>query len=102
VRRLRARTAFLTARPYLIVLMLNALIVSRWFRTGTFIAGGDIGPFIRRGWVPELTWSWNHQTTGAGSAGYTVARSFEVILIWLCRTAGLTEYTAQWMFYTCI
>ena len=90
------------ARPYLFVLVLASLVVSRWFRTGTFIASGDVGPFIRRGWAPEATWSWNHQTTGAGSAGYTVARGFEFIVIWCCRAVGLTEYSAQWLFYVCI
>ena len=89
-------------RPYLIVLALNAVIVSQWFRTGTFIAAGDMGAFIRQGWADEANWAWNHQTTGAGSAGYTMARGFEFVVIWLCRTAGLTEYSAQWLFYICI
>jgi arabinofuranan 3-O-arabinosyltransferase len=84
------------------VLALNAVIVSQWFRTGTFIAAGDIGAFIRRGWAPEAAWSWNHQITGAGSAGYTMARGFEFVLIWCCRAVGLTEYSAQWLFYVCI
>ncbi|MCA2213954.1 hypothetical protein [Jidongwangia harbinensis] len=102
MRRLVDRAALLAARPYFIVLVLDVLIVSRWFRTGTFIAGGDMGAFIRRGWAPEALWAWNHQTTGAGSAGYTVARGFEFILIWCCRAVGLTEYSAQWLFYICI
>ncbi|HWS31441.1 MAG TPA: hypothetical protein VN408_01720 [Actinoplanes sp.] len=102
LRDLPVRPALRAARPYLIVLVLDALIVSRWFRTGTFIAGGDMGAFIRRGWEPEMAWSWNHQTTGAGSAAYTMARAFEFLLIRLCRYAGLTEYSAQWLYYTCI
>ncbi|BEL07952.1 hypothetical protein Q0Z83_061430 [Actinoplanes sichuanensis] len=96
------RAALVAARPYLIVLGLDVLIVSRWFRTGTFIAGGDMGAFIRRGWEPEMAWSWNHQITGAGSAAYTMARGFEFVLIRLCRLVGLTEYSAQWLYYTCI
>jgi arabinofuranan 3-O-arabinosyltransferase len=68
VRRVFSRAGWLAARPYLIVFALSSLIVSRWFRTGTFIAAGDMGAFIRRGWAPEVTWSWNHQITGAGSA----------------------------------
>nr|BFE73334.1 hypothetical protein GCM10020092_066350 [Actinoplanes digitatis] len=102
MRRLLPRSAWPASRPYLIVLALNALIVSQWFRTGTFIAGGDMGAFIRRGWAPEATWAWNHQTTGTGSAGYTMARGFEFVLIYLCRAVGLTEYSAQWLFYICI
>ncbi|MBT8228248.1 MAG: hypothetical protein HKP61_13615, partial [Dactylosporangium sp.] len=89
-------------RPYLLVLGLSTFIVSRWFRTGTFIATGDMGPFIRTGWAPEAAWSWNHQVTGAGSASYVIARSFEFALIWCARAVGLGEYTAQWMMYTCI
>ncbi|MFI5495096.1 hypothetical protein [Actinoplanes sp. NPDC051859] len=96
------RAAWLAARPYLIVFAISSLIVSRWFRTGTFIAGGDMGPFIRQGWEPEAMWAWNHQTTGAGSAGYTMARGFEFVVIWVCKTVGLTEYSAQWLFYTII
>ena len=92
----------LRGRPYLLVLVVSTFVVSRWFHTGTFIATGDMGPFIRRGWAPELTWSWSHQVTGAGSASYAVARGFEVILIWCCHAVGLGEYTAQWLFYTCI
>ncbi|RZU54392.1 arabinofuranan 3-O-arabinosyltransferase [Krasilnikovia cinnamomea] len=102
MRRILSRASWLAARPYVIVLVLSSLIVSRWFRTGTFIATGDMGPFIRRGWAPEAAWSWNHQTTGAGSAGYTMARGFEFLLIWACRAVGLTEYSAQWLFYTII
>lgn len=102
MRHLFARAGWLAARPYLVVFVLSSLIVSRWFRTGTFIATGDMGPFIRRGWAAEATWSWNHQATGAGSAGYTVARAFEFVLIWCCRAVGLTEYSAQWLFYICI
>ncbi|SDT46715.1 hypothetical protein [Actinoplanes derwentensis] len=101
-RDLPVRPALLAARPYLLVLALDVFIVSRWFRTGTFIAGGDMGAFIRRGWEPEMAWSWNHQATGAGSAAYTMARAFEFLLIRLCRYAGLTEYSAQWLYYTCI
>ncbi|MEU8656677.1 hypothetical protein [Actinoplanes philippinensis] len=102
MRDLPRRAALIAARPYLVVLALDVLIVSRWFRTGTFIAGGDMGAFIRRGWEPEMTWSWNHQITGAGSAAYTMARAFEFVLIRLCQMVGLTEYSAQWLYYTCI
>ncbi|MFC3382566.1 hypothetical protein ACFOHP_11655 [Couchioplanes caeruleus subsp. azureus] len=97
-----SRAGWLAARPYLIVFAISSLIVSRWFRTGTFIAGGDMGAFIRQGWAPEALWAWNHQTTGAGSAGYTMARGFEFVVIWVCKAVGLTEYSAQWLFYTII
>jgi arabinofuranan 3-O-arabinosyltransferase len=89
-------------RCYALVLLGSSLIVSRWAKPGTFIASGDTGPFIRRGWGAEFTWSWNHSVSGAGSAAYDVARSFEFILIGACHALGQDEYTAQWLFYTCI
>ena len=64
--------------PYLIVVLISTFVVSRWFQAGTFVSTGDMGPFIRRGWAPELAWSWNHSVTGAGSAAYNVARAFEL------------------------
>jgi arabinofuranan 3-O-arabinosyltransferase len=88
--------------PYLIVVLISTFVVSRWFRAGTFVSTGDMGPFIRRGWAPELAWSWNHSVTGAGSAAYNVARAFELGLIRACQTVGLDEYAAQWLFYTVI
>ena len=79
-----------------------ALVVSRWFRSGTFIATGDMGPWIRRGWAPEAFCSGNHSVTGAGSAAYNVARSAEFVTIWVVQHLGGDEYAAQWAFYTLI
>ena len=89
-------------RPYLLVLVGSTFIVSTWFRTGTFIASGDMGPFIRTGWAPEATWSWNHSVTGAGSAAYDIARGAEFLVIDFWKALGLGEYTAQWSWYTLI
>ena len=98
----RVRRALIASRPYLVVLLISSVVVSRWFRTGTFVSTGDMGPFIRQGWAPEVAWSWNHQITGAGSAGYTVARAVEFLLIEVAQAFGGDETTAQWMFYTLI
>lgn len=66
---------FHPGRAYLIVIAISTLIVSRWFRAGTFIATGDMGLFIRQGWEPGVLWSWNQQITGAGSAAHTIGRA---------------------------
>jgi arabinofuranan 3-O-arabinosyltransferase len=93
---------FHPGRAYLIVIAISTLIVSRWFRAGTFIATGDMGPFIRQGWEPGVLWSWNQQITGAGSAAHTIGRAPEFFLIWLSGALGFDETVAQWMFYTLI
>ncbi len=89
-------------RPYAAAFLISSLIVSRWFVPGTFISTGDMGSFIRTGWAPEATSSWNHTISGAGSAAHTIGRSFEFILIKLVSLVGGDEYIAQWLFYTCI
>ena len=93
---------FHPARAYLIVFTISTFVVSRWFRAGTFIATGDMGPFIRQGWEPGVLWAWSYQITGAGSATHTIGRAFEFLLIFIAHTLGLEETAAQWMFYTII
>ena len=90
------------SRPYLICFALTALIVSQWFDSGSFIASGDMGPLIRRGWEPEASWTWNHSTTGAGSSAYNVGRGFEFLLIDAVKLLGGDETVAHWLFYVCI
>ncbi|MDQ1245694.1 MAG: arabinofuranan 3-O-arabinosyltransferase [Actinomycetota bacterium] len=87
---------------YLTVFVISSFIVSRWFRAGTFISTGDMGAFIRRGWQPEMAWSWNHQISGGGSAAHTIGRAFEFILINFVGIFGFDETVAQWLFYTII
>jgi arabinofuranan 3-O-arabinosyltransferase len=89
-------------RPYAASFLISSLIVSRWFIPGTFISTGDMGSFIRRGWEPEVLSSWNHTISGAGSAAHTIGRLFEFGLIRFVGLFGGDEYTAQWLFYTCI
>ncbi len=92
----------LPARPYVVLGVIATLVVSRWFRRGTFIATGDMGPWIRRGWEPEASWSWNHSVTGAGSAAYNIARAAEFATIHVAKAVGSDEYGAQWAFYSAI
>ena len=85
------------------MIAISTLIVSRWFRAGTFIATGDMGPFIRqgragsRGFVvlePADHWrglGGSHDRTGTG-----------FFPIWLSGALGFDETVAQWMFYTLI
>ena len=95
-------TGYHPGRAYLIVLAVSTFIVSRWFRAGTFIATGDMGPLIRQGWEPGVLWSWNYQVTGAGSAAHTIGRAPEFLLIWLSGVFGFDETVAQWLFYSII
>lgn len=87
---------------YLTVFVISSYVVSTWFRAGTFISTGDMGAFIRRGWEPEMSWSWNHQVSGGGSAAHTIGRAFEFILIDFVAIFGYDETVAQWLFYTII
>ncbi len=87
-------------RAYVITGVISSVIVSTWFRSGTFIATGDMGPFIRRGWSAEVLYSWNHQVSGAGSAAHTIGRIFEFFLIDFVGLFGADETVAQWLFYT--
>ncbi len=98
----RARKLWRSARAYLVVFAISAVIVSRWFVSGTFISTGDMGAFIRRGWEPEMSWAWNHQISGAGSGAHTIGRAFEFALISVVGFLGGDETLAQWVFYTLI
>ena len=102
-RLLQLTTARLLAgRPYFATFLISSVIVSRWFVPGTFISTGDMGPWIRQGWAPEATSSWNHTVSGAGSAAFTVARGFEFIVLKFVGLFGGDEYVGQWFFYTLI
>lgn len=96
------RAAFRPGRAYAIVFGIAAVIVSRWFVSGTFISTGDMGAFIRRGWEPGMAWAWNHQISGAGSGAHTIGRWPEFALIRLVGLFGADETVAQWLFYTLI
>jgi arabinofuranan 3-O-arabinosyltransferase len=92
----------IAGRPYFATFLISSLVVSRWFVPGTFISTGDMGPWIRQGWLPEAASSWNHTVSGAGSAAFTVARSFEFDVLKFVGMFGGDEYVGQWLFYTLI
>jgi arabinofuranan 3-O-arabinosyltransferase len=96
------RARLKAGRPYFAVFLISSVVVSRWFVPGTFIATGDMGPWIRQGWAPEATSSWNHTISGAGSAAFTVARGFELYVLKFVGLFGGDEYVGQWLFYTLI
>ena len=78
-----------------------AMLVSlRWYESGTFIAAGDVTPFVRNSISAELTSLWNHQITGAGSTSTEIVRLHEVLLIRLVTTLGGSEILAQQLFFT--
>ena len=97
-----SQPTFHPARSYTIVFAIAAVIVSRWYVTGTFVSTGDMGAFIRRGWEPGMAWAWNTQISGAGSGAHTIGRWPEFVLIHLVGLFGADETVAQWLFYTLI
>lgn len=70
-----------------------------WFRSGTFLATGDVPPFLRRGLASELGWLWNHQLTGAGSSSYDATRALEVAILRLVDLLGGSPLQAQRFLY---
>jgi arabinofuranan 3-O-arabinosyltransferase len=96
------RARLIAGRPYFAVFLISSVVVSRWFVPGTFISTGDMGSWIRQGWEPEATSSWNHTVSGAGSAAHTVARGFEFVVLRFVGIFGGDEYVGQWLFYTLI
>ena len=101
-RRRRSGSAPRLWPAYTLVALVAALVANTWFRAGTFIATGDTGPFIRRGWQPEYLWSWGHAITGAGSATYVIARWPEFVVIDAVHAIGGSDMLAQRVFFTLI
>ncbi|MGH8874373.1 MAG: hypothetical protein ACRDVM_03855, partial [Acidimicrobiia bacterium] len=96
-RRLEERCGSLLA--YLLPTSLAIAASQSWFRPGTYIATGDVPPFLRRGLAAEFGWLWNHQLTGAGSPSYDVARALEVVILWVVQTLGGSTVQGQrWLY----
>jgi len=73
-----------------------ALLASlSWIEPGSFIAAGDVSPFVRDNLATELGSSWNHQLTGAGSTSYEIARALDVAFLALAGLLGLPAWLAQ-------
>jgi arabinofuranan 3-O-arabinosyltransferase len=84
---------------YLIPIVAAVAISQSWFRSGTFIAGGDLTPFISDGLESEYGSHWNHLASGAGSPNYQISLATQVLIVKFVRSLGGSEYTAQRLFY---
>lgn len=70
-----------------------------WFAPRGFVAGGDQSPFVRASLSTELWSSWNHQTTGAGSASYAVIQALEVFVLRAAHALRVSDMAAQHALY---
>jgi arabinofuranan 3-O-arabinosyltransferase len=78
---------------------ITVLATLTWFSWGRFGASGDIPPFVRDNLAGEVTSSWNHQATGAGSTSPAILQLVDVALIRGLRLVGLGAPAAQWLLY---
>ncbi len=93
----RRRSALTFALP----LILTLIVVQTWFQAGTFIASGDVSPFIRDNIAAESSSVWSHSLTGGGSASFeAAARTPELLTIKIAHAVGASNETAQRVFYT--
>ena len=72
------------------------------FRTGMFLASGDVSPLVVDGLRSELGWQWTHQNTGAGGPTYEIARAVEVAAVEVARWMGGTEALGQRLLFCVI
>ena len=72
------------------------------FRTGAFLASGDVPPLIVDGLRSELGWQWTHQNSGAGGPTYEIARAVEVAAVELAHLLGGTEALGQRLLFAAI
>ena len=84
---------------YLIPVVSAVGISQTWFRSGTFIAGGDLAPFLVKGLELEYGSHWNHLVSGAGSPNFQISLAAQVLAIKVIRSMGGSEYIAQRVFY---
>lgn len=96
--RLGAPKSWLISHAFPTLIAMLASI--RWYEPGTYIAAGDVTPFIRDNSAQELTSLWNHQLSGAGSTSTEITRLFEVVLLWVVNALGGSNILAQEIFFT--
>jgi arabinofuranan 3-O-arabinosyltransferase len=72
------------------------------FRTGKFLASGDVAPMIVDGLHHELGWQWTHMSSGAGGPTYEIARSAEVLAARIGQALGGSEALGQRLLYSII
>src|SRR6266540_4763770 len=85
---------------YGIPAMVALAISQTWFASGTFIASGDLPPFVRDNLWGEAGGLWSHSITGAGSpSSQAAARAPELAILSVGHTLGFSNETAQRIFY---
>ena len=72
------------------------------FRTGRFLASGDVVPLMVDGLKKEIGWQWTHQNSGGGGPTYEIARLIEVVFVRLAQLLGGTETLGQRMLFSSI
>ncbi len=89
--------------PYAVAALAAALATQTWFRPGTFVATGDVGPFFRSNLSAELTTVWGHSLSSGGSASFqALARWPEILTLRIASSMGASAPTAQRWFFTFI
>lgn len=78
----------------------GALLPQTWFRAGTFIAAGDVGPALRG--LAGVTKLWNTETTGTGSTGVPSSMLLERGLLSVVRGLGGSPELAQRLWFTVV
>ena len=86
--------------PYAVAGLAASLATQTWFRGGTFIATGDVAPFFRTNLSAELSSSWGHSLSGAGSVSFqSLARWPELLTLHVAGVLGASAPSAQrWLF----
>ncbi|MBT8223876.1 MAG: hypothetical protein HKP61_17010 [Dactylosporangium sp.] len=79
-----------------------AAVTTTWFSPGHHFASGDVSPYLRANLAGELTSSWNHQLTGAGSTSYAICQALDVGLLAAARLGGLSPTVAQHALYALV
>lgn len=80
--------------------VVGALLPQTWFRAGTFIAAGDVGPALRG--LTGVTRLWNTETTGTGSTGVPSSMLLERGLLSVVRGLGGSPELAQRLWFTVV
>ena len=83
---------------YLLPVFVVLVATQTWFQAGTFVASGDVGPFVRTG--VETSSIWGHDNTGAGSPTAEVVRLPELATLSASTALGFGEEAAQRIFYS--
>lgn len=84
---------------YVVSPIVAAIAVASWHTPGRFIAGGDIGPFVRAGLGGDVGSLWGYGLSGAGSPTAEIARLPELVVYRTAEWAGLAPEVGQLAFF---